>query len=63
MLSTFSSQQNPKSPRAMSAKRASSPQPPRNGSPITRRPRSAAVPTSPGNQKEEEVEPARVVVP
>nr|XP_058972175.1 glutamine-rich protein 2-like isoform X4 [Pocillopora verrucosa] len=55
--------QNPKSPRAMSAKRASSPQPPRNGSPITRRPRSAAVPTSPRNQKEEEVEPARVVVP
>ncbi|XP_022780651.1 glutamine-rich protein 2-like isoform X6 [Stylophora pistillata] len=53
--------QNPKSPRAMSAKRASSPQPPRNGSPISRRPRSAAVPTSPRNQ-EEEVEPARVVV-
>lgn len=52
---------NPKSPRAMSAKRASSPQPPRNGSPISRRPRSAAVPTSPRNQ-EEEVEPARVVV-
>lgn len=53
--------QNPKSPRAMSAKRASSPQPPRNGSPINRRPRSAAVPTSPRNQ-EEEVEPARIVV-
>lgn len=53
--------QNPKSPRAMSAKRATSPQPPRNGSPTNRRPRSAAVPSSPRN-REEEVEPASVAV-
>lgn len=52
---------NPKSPRAMSAKRATSPQPPRNGSPTNRRPRSAAIPSSPRNH-EEEAEPASVVV-
>lgn len=51
----------PKSPRVMSAKRATSPQPPRNGSPTNRRPRSAAVPSSPRNL-EEEAEPASVVV-
>ncbi|XP_020607352.1 glutamine-rich protein 2-like isoform X2 [Orbicella faveolata] len=53
--------QNPKSPRAASAKRATSPQPPRNGSATSRRPRSAAVPASPRSH-EEEVEPASVVV-
>lgn len=36
-------------------------QPPRNGSPTNRRPRSAAVPASPRSH-EEEVEPASVVV-
>lgn len=51
----------PKSPRVMSAKRATSPQPPRNGSPTNRRPRSAAVPSSPRNL-EEEAEPASVIV-
>lgn len=56
-----SPRQNPKSPRAASAKRATSPQPPRNGSPTNRRPRSAAVPASPRSH-EEEVEPASVVV-
>ena len=55
-----SPRQYPKFPRVMSAKRATSPQPPRNGSPTNRRPRSAAVPSSPRNL-EEEAEPASVV--